>query len=129
MPLKIVVLDDCEDLRLLMQRLLQIRFGAECVAIGKVGDLACHEEQVLSSQLIFLDINLGEDEPSGIDAYSWLCERGFAGSVYFFTGHAKNHPLVAAAEPLGVSVLEKPVKVTELERIVSETRRSHGMAV
>jgi FixJ family two-component response regulator len=67
--------------------------------------------------LAILDINLGEGQPSGLDAYHWLRESGFEGKIVFLTGHARSHPLVSQARQAGkVVILEKP---TTMERLLS----------
>ena len=66
-----------------------------------------------------LDVNLGPGEPSGVDVHGWLRSHGFAGDVVFLTGHARTHPLVAAAVATpGTRVFAKPIDESELARLV-----------
>jgi DNA-binding NarL/FixJ family response regulator len=68
-----------------------------------------------------LDINLGQGEPTGIDAYHWLRSRGFSGRVVFLTGHAASHPLVREARLIGDAVvLEKPTGMDHLSSAIFE---------
>jgi FixJ family two-component response regulator len=67
-----------------------------------------------------LDVNLGAGKPTGIDAYRWLVSHGFAGRLYFFTGHARVHPLLAEIEHLGgVQVLAKPLDADRLMEVLA----------
>jgi FixJ family two-component response regulator len=62
-----------------------------------------------------IDINLGPNSPSGIDAFQCLKEIGFHGHIIFFTGHAQRSPFVTSAQALGaVEILEKPIAVEKL---------------
>jgi FixJ family two-component response regulator len=74
--------------------------------------------------MAFLDINLGPAQPSGVDAYRWLRDKGFNKPIFFLTGHASTYPLVAEAELLGdAKVLSKPCKPEDLIAII---RGDHG---
>lgn len=55
-----------------------------------------------------LDVNLGLDQPSGVDVANWLRAR-HPMRIVFITGHAPDHPLVRAASGEHGEVLEKPV--------------------
>jgi FixJ family two-component response regulator len=105
----IVILDDCEDLRLVLICLLKSRFSETCLAVGSVREFKDHEPQVLDSHLVILDINLGISEPSGLDAFNWLKGSNYQGQVFFLTGHGHSHPAVIEACHSGAKVWSKPV--------------------
>lgn len=115
---RVLVLEDDDDLRAVMCDLVQIACHAECVAVASFGALIERRDEVLGCDTALLDVNLGPNEPSGIDAYKFLRECGFRGAMYFLTGHARTHPLVEQARDLaGVRVLEKPVGVDVLQQL------------
>lgn len=72
----------------------------------------------LACRVAILDVNLGEGQPTGVDAYEWLRAHSFAGSVVFLTGHAPTHPAVALAVKSGARVLAKPIKIDELHALL-----------
>lgn len=116
----IIFLEDSEDLRELMSELIRNRWGLECRTYASYDELVAAGDDVLTARLALLDINLGDNRKSGIDALNWLRERGFAGRICFLTGHGRLHPLVASASVSDVEVLAKPLKVSELELIIFE---------
>jgi DNA-binding response OmpR family regulator len=73
----------------------------------------------LSFDLVILDVNLGAGQPSGVDACRWLQERSFSGQIVFLTGHA-SLPGVAEAHSLGLKVLQKPLAIDELVKLLGE---------
>jgi DNA-binding NtrC family response regulator len=109
-PASIVLLDDSDDLRELMPLLLESWLGVSCISFAHLMDLEQHSEEVLRAKVAILDINLGPNEPDGVEAFHWLMAHGFQGKVLFFTGHARTNPEVALAEESGVEVLEKPLQ-------------------
>lgn len=119
MAARVIVLEDCADLRMLMSQLVKVNCNEDCLAVSSFDELLEHEAETLRSDIIFLDINLGEGCPSGIDAYHWLRQKSYTGKVYFFTGHARNHPVVAKADNCSAEVLEKPVKATVLVELIN----------
>ena len=75
---------------------------------------------MLACSVALLDVNLGPGNPTGIDAYRWLVSHGFAGRLYFFTGHARGHPLLAEIEKFGaVQVLPKPIDTGKLMEVLA----------
>ena len=91
----------------------------ETVKARDLAELMVLNGSALACEAAFLDINLGPDRPSGIDAYNWLRAQGFEGRIYFFTGHAHTHPLVRKAlEPGDVKLLSKPIDLGSLVRII-----------
>jgi DNA-binding NtrC family response regulator len=118
MPLSVLVLDDDQDLREVLGDLLAL-LGAGCVKARSVADLRSQREAALRSSVAILDVNLGADVPSGLDAYRWLRDEGFAGKVLFLTGHARGHPLVARARESGVEVREKPIDIGDVKNLLA----------
>lgn len=117
---RVLLLEDDDDLRAVMCDLVRIACHAECVDVASFGALLERREEALQCDTALLDVNLGPNEPTGIDAYRFLRERGFRGSMYFLTGHARTHPLVEQARDLaGVQVLEKPVGVDVLQQLAT----------
>ncbi len=126
---KVVVLDDDPHLRSLLCTLFNAVGATGCASFGSLSEFAAAKNQVLSADLIVLDVNLGPGLPSGLDAYSWLIEQGFGGRIIFLTGHARAHPLVQKASRLGsAKVYEKPLGIDMLESILKgrdDVRPSH----
>jgi DNA-binding NtrC family response regulator len=114
----ILFLDDDADLRRITSTLIQLKTGRTCLALATLAELRAQREFVLASALAILDINLGEDQPSGLDAYGWLRAEGYRGQVVFLTGHAANHPLVERAAMGQVKVLAKPLSAEQLAELV-----------
>lgn len=114
MASRAVFLDDSEDLQKLMALLLKAKFGMECLCFSNLSQLQSRREEVMDRDLAILDINLGPNQPSGLEAYRWLKDHDFKGKVVMLTGHAVTNPLVAAALQSGVEVFEKPLKAEVL---------------
>lgn len=114
---RIVLLDDDADLRESLSELFEL-LHAPCLALASLPAMLAAEPEVLACQLAVLDVNLGDGQPSGVDAYQWLRARGFCGRVVFLTGHARSHPAVARAAALGAEVLAKPVDTATLRTLV-----------
>lgn len=111
----VFILDDDEDLRRSLGEFLVLGSDQRFVDAGSFDGMLARAHDVLSCTLALLDINLGVDQPSGIDAYLWLTRERFAGRIVFVTGHGRSHPLVQEAHQLGhVSILEKPVHPDQL---------------
>src|SRR5215510_4709883 len=125
-PARIVFLDDSEDLRALMPVLLASELSEDCRYFASVMEFENHAEEVLRARVAILDINLGANVPDGVEAFHWLMDHGFQGTVLFFTGHARTNPQVALAEKHGVAILEKPAHpdklISVVRRALSETR-------
>jgi len=104
-----VLLDDDTDLLEILSELLKERHF-RCLLARSLAELKALGPEVLAADVAVLDINLGAGQPSGIDAYDWLLDQGFAGRLLFLTGHAHAHPLVARTERLNrATVLDKPL--------------------
>jgi DNA-binding NtrC family response regulator len=126
--LHVLVLDDDEDLRTVLTETLRMLGADSCVGIGSVEELRkIPVDELKRISLIFLDVNLGAGVPSGIDAYHYLKEIHHSGLIYFFTGHAKSHPLIQEAIRASSSqteVIEKPVKLDIFSDIIEKARRN-----
>jgi DNA-binding NtrC family response regulator len=108
----VILLDDDADLRDALGDIFSKIPNCHVLALDSVADLEKNIGRALQTKVAFLDMNLGVNEPNGLDAYNCLFERGYTGRIYFFTGHARNHPLVQAAQRLGrAEVLIKPVPI------------------
>jgi DNA-binding NtrC family response regulator len=115
----VMVLDDDDDMRECLADVLMQAGAPRCVGIGSVAELLARADEALASDLAILDINLGIGQPSGLEAFQWLRKRGYQGRVVFLTGHARFHPLVRrACELPDVQVLEKPIGIDQLERLL-----------
>lgn len=124
MGTKVTLLDDSEDLRVMVGRILKTKLGVECMGVSSVHDLIEHFEEVLSSDLVILDLNLGAGD-SGLDAYKWLHEHGFKGKIFFLTGYDPSNTLVNTAQEEGVQVYQKPLETQKLISIVSSALNIH----
>lgn len=117
---RVLLLDDDRDLRSAVCDFVELIADRQCVAVASFDELVAAEKDVLACAVGLLDVNLGPGKPTGIDAYRWLVGHGFAGRLYFFTGHARVHPLLAEIEKLGaVQVLAKPIDTARLMEVLA----------
>lgn len=115
-----LLLDDDPDLRAALCDFVELMAARQCLAVGSFDELVAAEKDALACSVGLLDVNLGPAQPTGIDAYRWLVSRGFPGRLYFFTGHARVHPLLAEIEKLGaVEVLPKPLDTARLMEVLA----------
>jgi FixJ family two-component response regulator len=115
----VLFLDDDPDLRETIIDLVQAIFDRECLGLPGYRDLVALGDRALGCSLAILDINLGPEVPSGIDAYDWLREHRFHGRIVFLTGHAGTHPLVVEASRIGdARVLTKPISFDRLKSVI-----------
>jgi DNA-binding NtrC family response regulator len=121
MPLSVLLLDDDQDLREVLGELLAL-LGVGCVQAHSVASLVSQREAALRCAVAILDVNLGAGVASGLDAYRWLRDEGFAGKVLFLTGHARGHPLVASARDSGVEVMEKPIDIHDVQDLLARAQ-------
>jgi DNA-binding response OmpR family regulator len=111
----VLLLDDDDDLREAVAELIELSAHRRVWKAGGVAELAALEARALACELAILDINLGPNVPSGLDALRWLRERKFAGRAVFLTGHAPGFPLVEEARRMaGAQVLSKPLGIDKL---------------
>jgi DNA-binding NtrC family response regulator len=114
----VLVVDDDKGLIFLMSILFGDA-GLSVVTASSLSEVQSKFAEASRCQLAILDINLGPNEPTGIDVYLFLKKSEFAGEVVFFTGHARWHPeVVRALEFPGVKVVEKPCPSSHLLRLV-----------
>jgi DNA-binding NtrC family response regulator len=123
---RVLILDDDIDLLDLMGDVIFRFCGRPVLKVASLRDLIMQKTSAFGCGVAFIDINLGPDCPSGIEAYQWLRSNKFCGHLSFLTAHAHTHPLVRKARELdNVSVLEKPIDVDRLIRTVEEGSRDH----
>lgn len=116
----VLLLDDDVDLRVALSEFIDMLCERECFAVGSFEEMVKRAEPVLRCSVALLDVNLGAGKPTGIDAYRWLTEHRFGGRLYFFTGHARGHPLLEEVGKLGaVQVLSKPLDADKLMEILA----------
>lgn len=126
MGARIFFLDDSEDLRALMARLVKAKLGEDCLCLNSVKDLIANKAEVPGSRIAILDINLGIGEQTGLDAFFWLQDQGYKGSIFFLTGHARSHPLITKACDSGAKVWAKPVQTNQIFSTMSEILANSG---
>ena len=115
----VLFLDDDEDLRDTFTDLVRTVFDRDCHGLRSYRDLVTLGDEALACGVAILDINLGPEAPSGLDAYGWLRRHGFSGRIVFLTGHANSHPLVVEASRLGdAEVVAKPVSFDALSSLL-----------
>lgn len=116
---RVLVLEDDEDLRDVLSRLMCATGRVSCVTASSFDEMVAHENDVLDCDVALLDVNLGPDVPSGVDAYHWLRTHQFHGRIWFLTGHARSNPLVQQATAVsGAGVIEKPVDPGTILKLV-----------
>jgi FixJ family two-component response regulator len=115
----VLFVEDDEDLRELFVLMVEAFLQRRCVGVGSYEELVAMGEQALKCGTAILDINLGSNRRSGLDAYAWLRQKGYMGRIVFLTGHASNHPLVVEANRLGdAAIFTKPVESERLRALV-----------
>jgi FixJ family two-component response regulator len=123
----VLFLDDDDDLRETFTDLVRTVFERECFSCGSYDELLALGDRALSCGVAVLDINLGPQVPSGLDAYGWLRGRGFLGRIVFLTGHASSHPLVVEATRLGgADVVAKPISSGVLRALLEVRSVAEG---
>jgi FixJ family two-component response regulator len=116
----IFILEDDDDLRVVLVDLIKRSTGRACIGLRTLTELREQRQVALQSALAILDVNLGDGQPSGLDAFAWLRAEKFAGRIAFLTGHAATHPLVERARQMGqAAVLSKPLQTEKLLELLS----------
>jgi DNA-binding NtrC family response regulator len=124
---KILILEDDEDMRNALVDVVSTLLGWDYVAAASYDDLLERRDEAMHCQLAMLDVNLGADQPSGLDALEWLLRHEFAGEIVFLTGHAQSDPLVQRALQMGIAtVMEKPIGLPQLSALLEERRAGDG---
>jgi FixJ family two-component response regulator len=115
----VLLIENDDELLDIVGKLIPVISGSPCLALRSYHALIDHADRALACELAILDINLDPGEPSGIDVYDWLRERGFAGRIVFLTGHAMDNPLVRRACQLGhARVYRKPLELNQLRALI-----------
>ena len=123
----VLVLEDDDDVRDSMTGLVRLACGRAALGVASVDELMALGAQVLDCELAILDVHLGDELPTGIDAHHWLRGAGFDGRIVFLTAHELDHPLAVTAAALeDVYVRQKPIDVDELREIVAGHQRATG---
>ena len=120
----VLYVEDNDDLRELVVELVTVVLKHRCVGVGSYEELVALGKEALGSSVAILDINLGPDQRSGIDAYAWLRDQGYKGRIVFLKGHASTHPLVVEAQRIGdAEIFSKPIEPDCLRSIVEGERQ------
>ena len=120
----VLYVEDNDDLRELVVELVTVVLKHRCVGVGSYEELVGLGEKVLGCSIAILDINLGPNQPSGIDAYRWLRAKEYRGRIVFLTGHASTHPLVVEAKLIGdAEIYSKPIDPDCLRSIIERKRQ------
>lgn len=120
----VLCVEDNDDLRELVVELVTVVLQRRCVGVASYEELVGLGEEALGCSVAILDINLGPNQPSGIDAYRWLRDKGYRGRIAFLTGHASSHPLVIEAKRIGdAEIFSKPIEPDRLRSIVNGVRQ------
>jgi FixJ family two-component response regulator len=115
----VFVLDDDPDVREALCAVIEALTGQPCLPLPSLRELAAARTEALRCHLGILDVNLGDHQPSGVDAHAWLLTQGFAGRIVFLTGHGLNDPRVRRAlEVHEVRVLQKPIDLDTLRELL-----------
>jgi FixJ family two-component response regulator len=120
----VLYVEDNDDLRELVVDLVTLVFQRRCVGVASYEELMALGEDALGCSVAILDINLGPNRRSGIDAYAWLRDKGYTGPIVFLTGHASTHPLVVEAQRIGdAQIFSKPIDADRLRSIIERERQ------
>ena len=115
----VLILDDDYDLRTTLADMLHMVCDADCVKIADVPEMIAAADKVLDCDVAFIDVNLGNNKPSGIDAYHWLRDHGYSGRIVFLTGHARMQTVVDELDRSGsAQFVPKPASLRTLCGIV-----------
>lgn len=120
--LTLCFVEDDEALRSTLGMVFGSMENTQYVMASSLGELQAQPVPFEALAVAVLDINLGANQPDGLQIFQWLKENGFKGRVIFISGHAKSHPKVVEACKLeGATFLQKPIKLTEFEDAVRGT--------
>lgn len=115
----IFFLDDSQELLEVMKVFAETNCVCQVILASSFDEMFSKEEDVLKSDMAFLDINLGSHQPSGVQAYRWLRSLGYNKPVYFLTGHAVDSEETREAHIFDeAQVLLKPVAAQNLIQII-----------
>ena len=120
----VLYVEDNDDLREVVVELVTVVLNHRCVGVGSYEEVVALGDGALACSVAILDINLGANRKSGIDAYTWLRSKGYVGRIVFLTGHASTHPLVVESQRLGdAEIFSKPIDPDRLRSIVDGEHR------
>jgi ActR/RegA family two-component response regulator len=112
---EVVIVDDDGDLLDALAEFIELSGGRRVWKARSVDELVSLGTRALACELAVLDVNLGRDKPSGVDALRWLSSRDFQGRVVFLTGHAPTFsPVEEAQTQAGIRLLSKPLNGDQL---------------
>lgn len=115
--MKVLLLDDDSDMCELMKETFHSFHIKDITICRSYQDIVSLEKKILTYDVIFLDVNLGLEKKTGVDAFNWITELGYKGRIVFFTGHARFYPLLINALNLPhVGLLEKPATISMIKR-------------
>jgi DNA-binding NtrC family response regulator len=117
----VVIVDDDDDLLDAVSELVEETTNRRVWKARSVAELMTLGPHALDCELAILDVNLGADAPSGLDALNWLNEQHFKGRALFLTGHAPSYQLVQNAwTSTNVPVLSKPISGEDLLALLEQ---------
>lgn len=116
---RVLLLDDDIDLCEIMVEIIVELGAASCLAVHSLNELRDLTEDHNSFDLVLIDMNLGINSPTGVEAYTWLLEHGYNGRIVFLSGHEKNHPDIqmVLGNP-GITVIQKPADANQIETLL-----------
>lgn len=114
MVASIMFLEDNAELREVLSEVTKSELGEEALSYSRLEDLKNHRDEVLQTKIAIIDINLGSEEPTGVEAFRWLKSQGYSGKICFLTGHVGAHPMVQEASEVGVEIWSKPMFASKL---------------
>jgi DNA-binding NtrC family response regulator len=120
----VLYVEDNDDLREVVVELVTVVLQCRCVGVGSYEELVALGEEALGCSVAILDINLGPNRRSGIDAYAWFRDKGYTGRIVFLTAHASTHPLIVEAKRIGdAEIFSKPIDPDLLRSIIEGERQ------
>lgn len=115
----IFFLDDSEEFLEVMKVFVSATCQCEAIICPNFEIMYERAEEILKSDMAFLDINLGVHQPSGVQAYRWLRSQGYDKPVFFLTGHAKDSDEARQAEGFEhTQVIQKPIAPKDLRALI-----------
>lgn len=118
---KILLLDDNKELCKLMEKMFATHGATDVSSFHSCAEVESLGPNGINYDLAFLDVNLGINARSGIDAFNWLVANGFKGKIVFLTGHARSYPfLKKTLNYPNVQLLEKPADVSIILKLLNE---------
>ena len=111
----VLLLEDDDDLREVLHQAFLMSGVHVVQPFRQVQELVSLGRAALECGCAVLDVNLGPDVATGLDAYDWLRRAGYKGRVIFLTGHASSYPrLRQVSEHPGTFLVEKPTSIPSL---------------